>query len=302
MTAASIKRQVSAFIPSDMLDSLHDILIISSGFEKAPLTNKYEVLRGRLNGKLIIAYSSGKVVYEESEEARSRIERLLYERYKDEGIVVGSDEAGKGEAIGPLVIAAVALDPKQAAYLQSLGVADSKVVPEDRMDELAKAIKHKSISHEVLIIDPPTFNEMFQGVKDVNRNLNDILAWGHSRVLQSVVSKISDKPVRIVVDEFDTSKRRVKIRMIEGLLEGRRVYAMPRAEVVPAVAAASILAKNGCLEWIHRNLSESQLEQIRRGKYAIARSQEEFQRVIKVSYVKKLMASSKGHSEANAKN
>ncbi len=297
--ASSSEKQISAFIPRDVLSDLVNILLTSTEFQKAPLTNKYEVVRGRLYGKLIIAYSSGKVVYDESEEVRMTVERLLYEKYKDEGIVVGSDEAGKGEAIGPLVIAAAALDPRQSAYLQSLGVADSKIVPEGRMKELANAVKRKSIAYDVLRIDPVKFNQVFDASKSLNRNLNDILAWGHSKVLQSIIGKIPDKTLRVIVDDFDTSKRKVKIAMIEGMLHDRRVQAMPGAEVFPAVAAASILARNNYLEWIRRNLSESQIQRLAKRDYDIVRTQEEFLKYFKVSYVRKLADSARRRGETS---
>ena len=44
------------------------------------------------------------------------------------GIWAGSDESGKGDFFGPLVVAAVACDEKSASRLFSLGVKDCKIV------------------------------------------------------------------------------------------------------------------------------------------------------------------------------
>lgn len=41
-------------------------------------------------------------------------------------LVLGIDEAGRGPALGPMVLAAVALDPTASAHLTALGVTDSK--------------------------------------------------------------------------------------------------------------------------------------------------------------------------------
>ncbi|MEM2981103.1 MAG: hypothetical protein QW385_07070, partial [Thermoproteota archaeon] len=199
-------RQVSAFIPNALVSRIANLLKTIPGFEEAPLTSRYEVIRGRVEDKTVIIYYSGSVVYDESlERFRSMLEEVLYEYRKTDGMVVGSDEAGKGEALGPLVIAATALTPRQAAYLQSIGVADSKIVPENRIRELAKRIKQFSLGYSVLRIAPSKLNEMFE-MKEKYGNLNDILAKGHCKVLKSVLSKVSEKPTRIIIDKFDSSK------------------------------------------------------------------------------------------------
>ncbi|MEM3029241.1 MAG: hypothetical protein QXW09_03805, partial [Thermoproteota archaeon] len=237
------------------------------GFEEAPLTSRYEVIRGRVEDKTVIIYYSGSVVYDESlERFRSMLEEVLYEYRKTDGMVVGSDEAGKGEALGPLVIAATALTPRQAAYLQSIGVADSKIVPENRIRELAKRIKQFSLGYSVLRIAPSKLNEMFE-MKEKYGNLNDILAKGHCKVLKSVLSKVSEKPTRIIIDKFDSSKTNRRTRIIENALGGLTVQAVEKGEVFPAVAAASILARNNYLAWIQDNVSEEMLRQIREGDY-----------------------------------
>lgn len=288
MTIRNLKTQLSAFIPPDLNSLLCHDLISSIGFQEEAPTNRYETLRGRLDGKLVIVYSSGKVVYEQSEEIRQVLERVLYGKYREEGIVVGSDEAGKGEAAGPLVVAAVALDPRQASFLESIGVTDSKVVPEGMIGGLANAIKRKSISHEVLTIEPFRFNRLFDASRSAGKNLNDILASGHGRVLNAVVRRLQAKPAKIIVDEFDSSRKKAKTRIIEGLLDGESVQAMPHAEATPSVAAASILARNSYLTWIMRNLTQSQIQQMKSGRYDLIQSQPDVQRCFKVSYLAKL--------------
>ena len=51
---------------------------------------------------------------------------------------VGSDETGKGEWLGPLTIAAVALSEQQSLYLVTQGVMDSKKLRLETILELAK--------------------------------------------------------------------------------------------------------------------------------------------------------------------
>jgi ribonuclease HIII len=276
-------RQISAFIPSFLVDRIIEFLKAIPDFDEVPATSRYEALRGRVRGRNVIVYRSGSVVYDESlEEVRSMLEEALYEHYRMDGIVVGSDEAGKGEALGPLAVAATALAPRQAAYLQSIGVADSKIVPENRIQELAGEIKRVSLSYEVLRISPSKLNEMFR----MKMNLNDVLARGHSLVLKRVVSKIPEKPARIIVDKFDSSKSGVRMRIIERSLEGLRVQAVEKGEVFPAVAAASVLARSSYLTWVHRNLDEKTLRRLKMDGYSALNTEKEASFYFKISYLK----------------
>ncbi|MEM3956678.1 MAG: hypothetical protein QXO47_00495 [Thermoproteota archaeon] len=279
-------RQVSAFIPSFLVCKIVETLAAIPGFEQVPVTSRYEAMRGRLSGKTVIIYRSGSVVYDEAlEEVRDMLEETLYRHYKSFGTTIGSDEAGKGEALGPLVIAAVALTPRQAAYLQSIGVADSKIVPEDRIRELAKRIKQFSLGFSVLRIPPHRLNEMFEA-KGKYGNLNDILAKGHCKVLKSVLSKISEKPTQIIIDKFDSSKTDRRTKIIENALGGLRVQAVEKGEVFPAVAAASILARSSYLAWISRNLNGETLRRIKEGDYSAVGTMESLPYYFKMCYLK----------------
>ncbi|HEU5384193.1 MAG TPA: hypothetical protein VFV38_53040 [Ktedonobacteraceae bacterium] len=55
---------------------------------------------------------------------------------------IGTDEAGKGDYFGPLVIAGVYLDEQQVAQLRSRGVRDSKTLSDTAIVALADEIKH----------------------------------------------------------------------------------------------------------------------------------------------------------------
>jgi ribonuclease HII len=57
-------------------------------------------------------------------------------------LVAGVDEAGRGPLAGPVVAAAVILDPKRRIR----GLADSKVLSPDRREELAVLIRERSVA------------------------------------------------------------------------------------------------------------------------------------------------------------
>lgn len=150
--------------------------------------------------------------------------------------VVGIDEAGKGDYFGPLVIAACLLTPEAHAALSARDIKDSKKVSDNRAKSLAAEIK-KYCPHSVIRINPPKYNELYQKFS----NLNKLLAWGHSRALENVLSE-AKQPVELVIsDKFAGEWRLEKALMAAG--KAVQLVQVPKAEEYPAVACASLLAR-----------------------------------------------------------
>jgi ribonuclease HIII len=216
--------------------------------------SEHESFRILIAGEAIVAYTSGKIVCSgpRAEAAvRSAVLSLSSDSDKIE-MTIGSDEAGKGEWLGPMVVAAVAVTPQQSRFLQSAGVMDSKEVPLARLSELATEIEVSCTSKNILLISPKTFNERFEELKSEGKNLNDLLAWGHSKAIAEVYNKItSDAPIRVVVDEFARKKTEYRLSRVIPLEEIHLIQ-RPRAEDEIAVAAASILARESRENWIDK--------------------------------------------------
>lgn len=147
----------------------------------------------------------------------------------------GSDESGKGDFFGPLVVAAVVLTSTNWRVLAELGVQDSKNVSDARASSIAEQIR-AGFPHDVITIMPRRYNELWAKFGNVNR----LLAWAHARAIENVIEQ-APAAAAAVADQFgDESLIR------DALFErGRtvRLVQMPRAERDPAVAAASILAR-----------------------------------------------------------
>jgi ribonuclease HIII len=159
----------------------------------------------------------------------------------------GVDESGKGDFFGPLVIAGVFVDRGIARKLIDAGVQDSKRIGSDaRIRALADAIRKNSMGLvDVVLIGPAKYNELYEKFG----NLNKLLAWGHARVIENLLAKKPDCP-RSLSDQFADA------RLIEQSLlrHGRKIHIQqrPRAESDIAVAAASILAREGFINWLER--------------------------------------------------
>jgi ribonuclease HIII len=208
------------------------------------------------SGESIIAYSSGKIVSSGSKaEAAVRNALITLAGPAASGpIVIGSDETGKGEWLGPLVIAAVALTPKQSAELQAIGVMDSKKIPLTKMRELSNEIHANSTACNIVLIAPATFNRRLAEMRGEGKNLNDLLAWAHSRAISdtySALKKSDRKDLRIVIDEFSRKKTQDRLSRVLRT-ESIDVVQRPHAEDEIAVAAASIVAREAREDWIDR--------------------------------------------------
>lgn len=147
---------------------------------------------------------------------------------------IGTDESGKGDYFGPLVVAAVYVSDEQELVFRELGVRDSKRMSDHRVREMAEIIK-QSYKHSIVAIGPERYNELYASL----RNLNRILAWGHSRAIENILGEI---PCRLAItDQFGD-----KAYVLNALMrKGQRIELIqkPKAEEDMAVAGASILAR-----------------------------------------------------------
>jgi ribonuclease HIII len=157
----------------------------------------------------------------------------------------GVDESGKGDFFGPLVIAGAYVDRVIARKLLDNGVMDSKRIGSDqRIKALAESIRQTpGLVHNVVLIGPERYNELYVRFG----NLNDLLGWGHARVIENLLRNRPDCP-RSLSDKF--ANERVILRAL--IDAGRRIQVEQRAkaEADVAVAAASILAREKFVLWL----------------------------------------------------
>jgi ribonuclease HIII len=172
---------------------------------------------------------------------------------------IGTDEAGKGDYFGPLVSAAVFVDRIGAAILRQLGVRDSKTLSDRRIRELADKIRGiPEVRHAVTAINPRKFNELYEQFRREGKNLNSLLAWGHARSIDSLLNALANKRVNaqyVLVDQF-ADKHYIEQRTRRA---GIPVHQRPKAEEDIAVAAASVLARDGFLRWLERWSERTQI-------------------------------------------
>ncbi len=148
----------------------------------------------------------------------------------------GSDESGKGDYFGPLVVAAVALTRKGAGELASWGVRDSKTMADEVAGALDRRIR-AACPFAVVGWMPEEYNRRYEAARNVNR----LLGEAHGEALAGVVGKAPWLEAA-VTDQFGDES------YVEDALRGRGVgiplVQRPKADETDlAVAAASVVAR-----------------------------------------------------------
>ncbi|HEY6941882.1 ribonuclease HII [Dokdonella sp.] len=130
--------------------------------------------------------------------------------------VAGVDEAGRGPLAGPVVVAAVILDPRRPID----GLADSKALSEAQRDELAPLIRAHALAWSVVAVD----------IDEIDRlNILGATLAGMERALRA----LQTIPVLALIDG-NRLPRDLPCRA-RAIVDGDAIE--------PAIGAASILAK-----------------------------------------------------------
>ena len=137
------------------------------------------------------------------------------------GLVAGVDEAGRGPLAGPVVAAAVILDPRQPIE----GLADSKKLSAARRERLFEQIRAKALCCAIAEAS----------VEEIDR-LNILQAT--LLAMQRAVAGLRLPPVMVLVDGNRLPKLPMRAEAVVG-----------GDALVPAISAASILAKVSRDRW-----------------------------------------------------
>ncbi|MGE0200165.1 MAG: ribonuclease HIII [Candidatus Melainabacteria bacterium] len=159
------------------------------------------------------------------------------------GAYIGTDESGKGDYLGPLVVAGVVVDDDHCAALEKLGVTDSKKLTDMVMMRMAGEIQDivGENGWALHVLMPATYNATYDQFKSHDKNLNHMLADLHASIISELSAQNPDC-TQAVVDQFG-SEQYVLTALKQRKCAIARVQQTPRAEANLGVAAASVLAR-----------------------------------------------------------
>ncbi len=130
-------------------------------------------------------------------------------------LIAGVDEAGRGPLAGPVVAAAVILDPRRPI----VGLADSKTLKAERREFLATRIREQALAVTVAVVGPETIDR-----------INILQAT--LQAMRSAIEQLDPRPLLVRVDGNRAPRVEVPVQTVIGGDRSDR-----------AIAAASIIAK-----------------------------------------------------------
>ncbi|HEX8139489.1 MAG TPA: ribonuclease HIII [Pyrinomonadaceae bacterium] len=169
---------------------------------------------------------------------------------------IGTDESGKGDYFGPLVIVGVWADKSLASSLAEIGVRDSKKLSDAQCQKLAPRIRALCQGkYHPVEISPERYNQLYDQFMRENKNLNHLLAWGHARAIEDLLRRQSCD--QAIADQFGDEKY-IASKLME---KGRTINLLqtPKGERFIAVAAASVLARDHFLSRLKQLSQEAGL-------------------------------------------
>lgn len=206
---------------------------------------QYSFWRAKTNTFQAIYYTSGKLLIQGKniENVAIEVDKIIGVKscFEQSNLIdfnqekyIGTDESGKGDFFGPLVVAGVQVDKNNKQKFIELGIKDSKKLDDKKILMLANQIKANSV-HSVVVITPVKYNELYAKFS----NLNKLLAWGHARAIENILEK---SPCNYALADKFGDESLIKNALMQ---KGRSIVLnqMVRAESDIAVAAASVLAR-----------------------------------------------------------
>ncbi len=231
--------------------------------------HQYEEIRIKDGEILFILYYSKKLVYNENNSTLKILNKVLEEKvynekeyfskyhpqqynkktFKDNAITlsdykftIGSDETGKGEWFGPLVVTGVCTSNIQNKQLREIGVTDSKKLSKTQITTIYNKIQELGILEETIVLRPFSYNNLYNTFKNKGKNLNHLLAYLHSKVIKQLIEQIESKSnkedICVIIDKFDYKKMNEYLNIPD-----IKVVQETNGERYTPVATSSIIAK-----------------------------------------------------------
>ena len=187
--------------------------------KKRDKTPNYAIFQADEGGTVITLYESCKVVFQGISadvdanmwrdieahlnngkapvEKEKKDEKELYEERKKYYYIssVGSDEVGTGDYFGPIVVTASFVKKDDIAFLEELGVKDSKKLTDDKILQIVPLII-KKIPYETLIYTNEEYNN------NPSYNMNKIKSILHNKAILGLLKKDNYNYEKVVIDQF----------------------------------------------------------------------------------------------------
>ena len=149
-------------------------------------------------------------------------------------LVAGIDEAGRGAALGPMVVAIFAIDRTKILELRRIGVRDSKALTRSARERIFEQLMNLDAKRSYRKVEPAEIDAAVRSRG--GRGLNAL----EVEVFRELIEEV--RPQLVYIDSPYRNAKRVY--ELIGKMEGVRVVCEVRADAkYEVVSAASIVAK-----------------------------------------------------------
>ena len=183
---------------------------------KTTASNENEILRVKTDNIYMVIYSSGTLVFDNTP-SMQEILNFVLEKKSESKLYIGTDETGKGEWYGPLVVVGTLLSSEQIKELRKMGVKDSKTLSQEQITVIADKLFQMGLKRCSRVILPESYNRLYKEFTSEGKNSNDILAWAHSEVVKDLIEKAGTPKVDVIIDKFDFLKTESRLSSKERL-------------------------------------------------------------------------------------
>ena len=201
--------------------------------QDADIASDYWIETEKINsGTAIVTNSDDKS--KKTLKAEEKKENTIYHNVNS----VGSDEVGTGDYFGPIVVTSTYVTRDDVAYLDELGVMDSKKITDEKIMKIAPLIA-KRVKYKSIILNNTDYNKFHS----TDYNMNKIKAILHNKVLFQMINEEHPKYDYIIVDEFAKENRYYEYIKDSTNIQ-RGITFMTKAEdKCLSVACASIISR-----------------------------------------------------------
>lgn len=157
--------------------------------------------------------------------------KLLVNKYPQ----IGSDEVGTGDFFGPIVVVASFVDKNQFERLKELGVTDSKLLTDERINEIGP-ILIKEFDYSLMVLDNDKYNSV-----NGKYNMNEVKAKLHNAALLNL--KHRHKEAAAYVDQFAEPDKYFSYLANEKEVLEEITFSTKGELHFPSVALSSVIAR-----------------------------------------------------------
>ena len=143
---------------------------------------------------------------------------------RERGIIIGTDEAGRGALAGPVIAAAVYLTPEQEHELIAMGLKDSKRMTPLNREKLFMAMNEMHVSWRA-------YNGTVERIE--SDNVLRASLWAMGVCVENLAHLLAVEPACVIVDG---NERIPDIKFLQWVL-------IRADDLIPCVSAASVIAK-----------------------------------------------------------